>query len=77
MTADIPNMEPMRPIKRGRLCRGMTWVIMTVAPFWMPADPIPAMARPTINEVELGAAPQTAEPISKITTAAKKSILVE
>lgn len=32
-----------------------------------PADPRPATARPTISALEVGAAPHTADPISKIT----------
>lgn len=51
--------------------------MITVAPFWIPADPIPAIARPTMKAVEVGAAPQTAEPTSKTTTATRKRAFVE
>ena len=51
--------------------------MITVAPEKIPAEPSPAMARPTINAVEVGAAPQTADPISKSAMALKKTILGE
>jgi hypothetical protein len=41
----------------------------------MPADPSPAMARPTMKATELGAAPQMAEPTSKRKMAARKLAL--
>lgn len=34
-------------------------------PVVIPAEPIPAIARPTIKATELGAAPQIADPTSK------------
>ena len=37
----------------------------------IPAEPSPAIARPRINAVEFGAAPQTADPISKTPIAAR------
>lgn len=36
-------------------------------PVKMPADVIPAIARPRMNAIELGAAPQRTEPASKKT----------
>lgn len=39
--------------------------MITIKPENIPEVPVPAMARPTINEFEFGAAPQMAEPISK------------
>lgn len=39
----------------------------------VPADPNPAMARPTMSAVEVGAAPQIADPISKMATAVRKT----
>lgn len=61
----------------GRFSRGKIWVRMTEDPENIPAEPIPAMARPMMKAVELGAAPQIAEPTSKTTTAARKIIFVE
>ena len=42
------------------------------APEKMPADPKPAIARPRMRAVELGATPQTKEPSSKMPMAVKK-----
>lgn len=39
---------------------------MMTEPEKIPAEPSPAMARPMIKAVEFGAAPHTADPISKI-----------
>lgn len=61
----------------GRLASGTICAIITVAPENMPADPIPAIARPTMKALELGAPPQTADPTSKIRIAIKKMVLVE
>ena len=44
-------------------------------PVEVPALPRPAMARPTMKAVEVGAAAQMIEPISKITTVAMKASL--
>jgi hypothetical protein len=41
-----------------------------------PAEPPPAMALPTMKEVEFGAAPQSAEPASKRMTDARKTTLM-
>ena len=38
---------------------------MTMAPEKIPEEPEPAIARPTMKAVELGAAPQMIEPITK------------
>jgi hypothetical protein len=43
--------------------------MITNAPEKIPAQPSPATARPTIRAVEVGAVPQTKEPISKIAMA--------
>jgi hypothetical protein len=48
-------------------------MMMMMAPEIIPAEPNPAMARPTMNTVELGAAPQSAEPTSKMAMAARKT----
>ena len=43
-------------------------IMISMVPEKMPADAMPALARPMIKIVELGAAPQMAEPISKMMT---------
>lgn len=48
---------------------------MTLAPVEVPALPRPAMARPTMKAVEVGASAQTMEPISKMMTVAIKACL--
>lgn len=48
-----------------------------IAPLKIPAAPSPAIARPTISAVEVGAAPQIALPISKIKRPVKKTHLRE
>lgn len=50
---------------------------MRMAPEKIPADPTPAIARPIIKAAELGAAPQMALPISKMTSAVKYTHLIE
>jgi hypothetical protein len=40
----------------------------------MPAEPRPAMARPTMKAVELGAAPHIADPISKTIMLRRKAL---
>lgn len=57
----------------GLFSMGVTCIKMTTAPPEMPDEPMPAMARPMMKAVELGAAPQIAEPTSKRATAARKT----
>lgn len=45
---------------------------MRVAPILVPALPKPAIARPTIKAVDVGAAAQMIEPTSKITIVVMK-----
>ena len=49
---------------------------MINAPEKIPAEPRPAMARPTIRAVELGATPQTREPTSKMPMPTRKTHLM-
>lgn len=74
---EMPNIEPIRPMNIGRFARGTIWTMMTLVLENMPADPAPAMARPTMNATEFGVAPHNAEPISKIPTAVRKTALLE
>lgn len=53
----------------------MEYAMIIRAPEKMPAEPMPATARPIIRAVEFGAAPQIAEPISKMVMAIKKTHL--
>lgn len=53
------------PVYIGRLLRGTMYTIRIIVPEGMQAEPSPAIARPTINAIEVGVAPQSAEPISK------------
>jgi len=57
------------PVKIGLFTRGTEYAMMTRAPEKIPADPIPAMARPMMRATEVGAAPQTTEPTSKMNIA--------
>jgi hypothetical protein len=76
MTEEMPKVKPFIAIYMGRFWSGMISTIMTVAPEKMPADPIPAIARPMMKTTELGAAPETADPISKTITADIEANLV-
>jgi len=51
--------------------------MITRAPEKIPAEPTPAIARPTINAADDGAAPQTADPTSKIKIDTKYTVLME
>ena len=77
MIDEIPKTDPIRPTKIGRLASGTICAIITVAPENMPADPIPAIARPNMKALEFGAPPQMADPTSKIRMAIRKTVLVE
>jgi hypothetical protein len=65
---------PKRPWKAGLRCKGIIGIMINMQPEKIPAEAMPAMARPTIKTVELGAAPQMAEPISKTTTLTRKTL---
>jgi hypothetical protein len=52
-------------------------VKITVEPEKMPAEPVPAMARPMIKATDVGAAPQRVEPTSKIPMEMRKTSFVE
>lgn len=62
---EMPKTAPRLPTNTGLLLSGTICVTMIVDPAVMPAAPIPEMARPMMKAVELGAAPQSAEPTSK------------
>ena len=68
-TLAMPYMDPMMPVYVGRCRSGTAKEMMRIAPVNMPAAPRPAIARPIIKAVDVGAAPQTAEPTSKMSSA--------
>ena len=49
-------------------------MLMTMTPENIPDAPSPATARPMIKALEVGAAPQTAEPISNIPIDVMKTV---
>lgn len=59
----------------GRNFSGAIIATTVAAPVKRPAAPTPATARPTIKEVEVGAAPHTADPASKMSSATRKTHL--
>lgn len=73
ITEEIPKTAPNRPLYNGLLARGMTDTIRIIAPFIMPAVPTPAIARPMMNAIEFGAAPHSADPISKTVMQMRKT----
>lgn len=76
-TDDNPKATPNIEVKIGRLRRGTSGSMTIIPPENMPADPKPAMARPIMKAIELGAAPQSADPTSKITIESRKTHFVE
>jgi hypothetical protein len=65
MTDEIPKTAPKSPWNIGRFASGIVCTMMTMVPENRPAEPRPAMARPTMRAFEVGAEPQIADPISK------------
>ena len=76
ITDEIPKIAPRRPWYMGRLCSGTMGIMMTITPEKTPADPEPAIARPRINAVDVGAAPHSAEPASKSAMEMRKTDLL-
>lgn len=64
-TEASPYIAPTIPTYIGRRTRGTVREIMITPPLKTPADPRPAIARPTIKAFDVGAAPQISEPSSK------------
>jgi hypothetical protein len=77
MTDETPNVMPKMEVNIGRFRRGTSGMMIIMPPEKMPADPRPAIARPTINAVEFGAAPQRADPTSKTTMEERNVHFVE
>ena len=56
---------------------GTIEMIIIIPPENIPAEPKPAIARPTMNAIEFGAAPQSADPISNTKTEIRNVHFVE
>lgn len=76
-TLATPQTAPITPVNAGRFANGTDLAIMMRAPEKIPDPPTPAIARPTIKDIELGLAPQIADPTSNISTAATKVHLID
>ena len=76
-TLAIPQTAPITPVNAGLFAKGTDFAIMISAPENIPDPPIPAIALPTIRTTELGAAPDMADPTSKIKTAGTKLHLID
>lgn len=61
----------------GRFARGTICAMIIVVPEKIPAEPIPAIARPTTKAFEFGAPPQSADPTSNMVIAIRKIVFVE
>ena len=72
----MANVRPNIEVYMGLLRRGTSGSMIMADPEKMPAAPRPAIARPTMKAIELGAAPQTAEPISKMIMENRKTCFV-
>lgn len=71
-TEATPKTVPKTPWNIGRLRSGTMGIIMIMTPEKMPAPPTPAIDRPTMNTIELGAAPQMTDPSSNTKILHKK-----
>jgi hypothetical protein len=76
MIEENPNIDPINPIKMGLFASGTICVTTIVAPEKIPAEPIPAIARPTMKALEVGAPPQRADPTSKTIIAIRNMVFV-
>ena len=65
-TLATPFDKPKRDVNTGRFLRGISGSMMTMLPVKIPADAKPVIARPMIKDTDVGAAPQRAEPASKM-----------
>ena len=62
----MPKVAPRKPVNRLLFLNGVIFAMMMKQPENIPAPPIPAIARPIINAMEVGAAPQMALPTSNM-----------
>lgn len=66
----------MIPKYIGRLVNGTEYAMITIPPEKRPADPTPAIARPRINPIEFGVAPQRSEPSSNMVIEMRNTHLI-
>ena len=72
-----PNIALRPPLYLGRDCSGTMMLISMKAPHAIPAPPIPAIARPTMRALEVGAVAQTIDPVSNTATSMKRTDFAE
>lgn len=77
ITLAIAKVPATTPLKIARFDKGTDSAIMMKAPQKMPAPPRPEIARPMIKAIDVGAAPQTALPTSKMTIEDKNTHFVD
>jgi len=65
-TEAIPYMAPMKPEYMGLFTKGTEYATIMSAPEKIPAEPIPATARPMMSAIEFGATPHIKLPSSNI-----------
>jgi len=75
-TEAIPYIAPTIPTKIGRRTRGTVREMIITPPLKTPADPSPAIARPTIKAFDVGATPQISDPSSKSAIAERYTSLM-
>jgi hypothetical protein len=75
-TDAIPYIPPTRPMYVGRFSSGEVWVMISNAPENIPEEPHPAIARPAIKALDVGATAQMRLPSSNIPIADKKTHLM-
>jgi hypothetical protein len=73
VTLEIMKTIPMKLWYSGLFRNGIVFTVKTIVPDMMPAEPRPAIARPTMNVEEFCETPQTKEPSSKIVTLARNT----
>lgn len=74
MTLAIAKLAPMTPRRAGVRAGGALSPTIMYEPEVIPAPPIPAIARPMMRAVEVGATAQMRLPTSKMKTAKRKTV---
>jgi len=75
VTDPMPKVMLSSAAYAGRSLSGIQWAIIIRIPDQIPAPPRPATVLPTIRAFDVGAAPQTIEPTSKMMMEARKVVL--
>ena len=65
-TLATPFAKPKNDVNTGRFLRGTSGSMMTMPPVKIQADAKPVMARPMMKATDVGEAPQSADPASKM-----------